>query len=166
VTNEQEKTYTYKELAGILRTDYTVVNKKVKKHNLLTDQIMINGRLTKIIKISQEQIEAINQEIEFFRNKGNNQLGDNLPPNNQPFVSDSSPNEQPKTQIITREQADFSIKMLIEKLSESHTKEVTAKDETITILKEQIADQRTKIQELTDIINQLKNNKSWWKFSK
>ena len=144
MSNENLKTYTFKELASILRTDYTVVSKKVKKYKLTTDKQMINGRQTTVVKIANEVIEAINQEIEHFRKKNINQL----PPNNQTLVDDLPPNEQPQHQVITREQADFSIKLLIEKLSESHQKEVQAKDEIIKILKENILKLETENQQL------------------
>lgn len=154
MVNEQVKKYTIKEFRELLDISDNVARKKIKKHRLISTQEVINNRLTTVIEINEDMLEALIHEVNFNKEK--------IKPINEYSTTDQPPiNEQPKTNIILREQADFSIKLLIEKLSESHLKEVEAKDEIIKILKDDLEEYKlTNKQIQTQLNNQEISNRT------
>ena len=129
MTNEEVKMYAYKQLADILKTDYTVVQKKVKKYQLLVDKKMVNGRLQKVVFLSDEKVSAIDQEIEFNRKNmlppNNQQIGNQPSTNSQPLGNELPPNEPHKYPAVPDMQVFFNgVKDIYQQLIDEKDKRI------------------------------------------
>ena len=134
--SEQFETYTVKELAEIIGTVEQTIRKKIKKHRLLTSQEMINNRLTTILKLTSEQVEALTFEIN--ANKSMQKMDTNHSQPDEPPES-----EQPKTQVVLWEQHEAGIKLILEQLHTVQQQQLFSKDETIKELKHEISELKT-----------------------
>ena len=59
--------YSINDLVDILGVTRTAVNRKIEKYNFDARHEYVNGRKLKLIELSEEQLEALKQEIGFYK---------------------------------------------------------------------------------------------------
>lgn len=62
------KKYSINELAKILNVTRTAVNRKIDKYGFETVQEYVNGKPLKLVTLTDEQIEALKKETQYFKN--------------------------------------------------------------------------------------------------
>lgn len=129
MVKEELKYYTYKELSGLLQTPDNVVRKKVKKHQLKTDKKLINGRKTEVVFLSEEQIQALQHEIEYNKSL----YSKKSPDNDQSFTSYQPAEKPPESKQSGQQDLIPFMKDVFDRL-ESTYKALNEKDKQLYLL--------------------------------
>lgn len=172
MVKEELNFYTYKELSGIIGVHENIIRKKPKKYQLKTDKKLINGRNVEVVYLTENQLQALKQDIEYNKKIfGKNQSVNNRleSVNKQKQTSEQVVREQAEKQASQPDELISFMKEVLEKTeaitnrlitAESQVKLLTtlesSKDEEINRLRAENKQLLTRVEELE------KKPKKWW----